>query len=935
MNKVLALCLLMWLWADSSHAVTRYVIPGAGATGCSNGSTNYNPATNTCGAGSDLVYTSHANVTAAMLSCDVAIYRAGSYDGQAFISNAQANAKSGTSACYTTFRGYHENAETAILTGVSATPTLMAFMTDGTEDTPVRYIEVSHFEFNFTATGNVGGCWYMRGINHHHRFTDNVCHDGATGILMKQSNTGVVGDHYIARNQFYRMGLLTNLDPPGKNVIYGMGNRTIAEDNLVHDVCNGFSIYASVSGTSQNNVVIRRNIFYNVGRRDLYAGMAGMQCQTAIAQPAQGSAPLIHNNIIYDSFTLSTDVAIRVYLSYSGTNARIYNNTIYNTTGKGISVETGTGGVVSNNIVYQTTGTPVSITGGTGSASNNLSTDPSFIAVGSDNYTLAAGSAAIGAGTEVGLPFNGAAPDIGAHETFGFSSGTIEGSTAEIVLGMNLHTPVQPTIAGWTLTCTPNPTACFAATITGATLKPGASATILITFTGGNPAAGQDWTVTYAPASGATTDLANIGGVGASSNQELSAITTQALTNNGSGVPAPPVNPHIHYKFDEGTGTNANDETVNNLDCTLTNSAGWGTGLTGSGLLLTPGTTQHCAIAYGNAVNPTVTSLTVSFWGKMSSEGFLFGPNNGTNQRFLIAVSSGTARLGIQGSNTGTASEFSVALGDWTHFCVTLDKDTPGAGTGTAILHVNGTAGSSAGAIKTYTSYVFASNWRLGNADINPSPGVQIDNFKTWTSVLSCSDEYLSSNPPASPWSGNLASVAFRFYSAKYDTASIAIPLALAGTSITVPEGGAVTIAVQTDGTVSDPTAIAEKLYYHCALCPSADAYLAVPNTATTDGVEFWGVLNESGLLTGDHGAPLSGALTYVAGATNLTADSVPVIDLAQDNSTVMRWIVRIVTGTAQGRVFCFTTREQTGAALNSSVEGCVTVGHATAYGGP
>lgn len=47
----------------------------------------------------------------------------------------------------------------------------------------------------------------------------------------------------------------------------------------------------------------------------------------------------------------------------------------------------------------------------------SIQQDPLYTDPGNDDYTLLPGSPAINAGTDVGLPYNGTAPDIGYWET--------------------------------------------------------------------------------------------------------------------------------------------------------------------------------------------------------------------------------------------------------------------------------------------------------------------------------------------------------------------------------------------------------------------------------------------------------------------------------------------------------------------------------------
>lgn len=912
-KPLLILCFMLFALPSVGHAIDRYV--DATTSGCSSPTdTDYNPATESCGSGSELVYTTINGALAVEGANDNVYVRAGTY---AEYLNNNITSGSGPGFTNTTNLIGYPGETVTVRRSYSSGSACLLFIGGSKSNIVVRNII---FDGVLCTTGGApvrvdssnGGTFpeYIK-------LTQLVIANSPTGsgVLAAMSHSEL--SYSASYNNGVKAPAPTSEGDKDHGIYLAAGTDNLITHTAFHDNTGyGIQIYPATVRTT-----ITHNYIYDNGANS----SKGCIVDT-------GDTEIIRYNTCVTSVGSGIEIA---FGTATRRNTAVEHNTIYcnGTCTNGVRFASGTGHVARNNIILgfstATSGTATYTTNRTSGTATDIWVDPA-----NGNFSLKAGSAAINAGTNIGLPFNGANPDQGSYETFGFSSGTITGNTAEGTLGMALHTPVAPTTAGWSLNCTPNPTACPTPTIIGVTLKHGASGTVLITYSGTACAAGQLWTVTYDPATGATTDTTSST---FTFQQELSAITTQSLTNacTGSGGPTPPATPHIHYLFNENTGTNANDESANNLDCTLTNGAAWGTGLTGSSLLLANGTTQHCAILYGSGINPITTSHTIAFWAKLSTEGLIVGANNGNNQRLLVGVSGGTARLGVQNSNSGTASEFGVTLGDWTHFCVTFDKDTPGGGTGTATLHINGVAGASAGSVKSYTSFTFASNWRIGNADINTSPGVDVENFKTWTSVVSCADEYASANPPSTPWTGNLASVAYRFYAAKYDAASAVIPLAVVNTDITVPAGAAFTVAVQTDGTVSDPTAIAQKLYYHCAACPSADADLAVPVTATTDGIEFWGTTNEQGLLSGDHGARLSGALTYVAGGTNLTADAIPVVDLAQNNSTVMRWVLRIAPGTPQGRVFCFTPREQTGVELNGSVEGCVTVGPPIAHGGP
>lgn len=51
------------------------------------------------------------------------------------------------------------------------------------------------------------------------------------------------------------------------------------------------------------------------------------------------------------------------------------------------------------------------------SGTGNITTDPDMVSPATGDFTLSPGSDAIDAGTDVGLPYNGTAPDMGAEES--------------------------------------------------------------------------------------------------------------------------------------------------------------------------------------------------------------------------------------------------------------------------------------------------------------------------------------------------------------------------------------------------------------------------------------------------------------------------------------------------------------------------------------
>lgn len=897
------------LITSPSWAATRYL--DNGSSGCGTSSATYTISTRACGSGSETVYSVPATALAATASGDILYIRGGTYTQQ--MNNAIASGIGPGHSNPTTISAY--NGEEVIF------------------DVP-----------SCIASG--GGGWYIAGNKSSIKIIGiiieaNSCTGGGSAMYIQDSGgftpSYITLDGVTVRNTVIASGLLaacnncdfritsTNNGDNNKDhcVYLGKGTNTRIHDSFCDSNKGwGIHVYSNVSSNVSSNI-IEGNTIRGVGA----AGAGGYGVVVV------GNGHIIRRNVVY-AFNTGSGGCIQVGITQSANNVKVYNNTCYDTVDalQGVVIAaTPTGTEVRNNILIGFN----SGVAGNATQSNNLTTGTAttiWVDPANDNLTLKAGSPAIGGGTNVGLPCNETC-DQGAYETFGFSSGTITANTAKVVLGMSLNTPVFPTMAGWSLACTPNPTACITPVMTGVSLDPGSSSTVVLTFSGGNCSAGQSFTVTYDQSTGATTDT-----TGFLVRQELSAITTQPLTNEctGSGGPSPPTNPHIYYVFDENAGTIANDGTANNLDCTLTDGMTWGTGKSSSGVVAANGSTQHCAIPYGNAVNPSTQSLTIAVWIKPdvgSTGGIYLGTTLGTDQRLYVGAQGQTWRIGVQASSfTSSASELAFVPGEWSRVCLVVDS-----GTDIATLSVNGVASTTDGGRKAFTSFSLGGDFKLGMIPENLSPGATYDNFTLWTSSVSCADDWAAESVSSKPWTGNLSATYMQFYAAKTTPGGSLIPLAATNANITVPAGAQFVVAIQTDGTVSDPTPIAEKLWYVCANCGVSGTSVFVPNTATIDGVELWGMSTEDGLLTGDHGALLGGSLSRINGSTNMTADSVPVFDLAQNNSIVMRWIVRIVAGTPQGRVFCFTAREQTGTVLDGEtpVGGiCMTVGPSVAYGG-
>jgi hypothetical protein len=711
------------------------------------------------------------------------------------------------------------------------------------------------------------------------------------------------------------------------------------------------TVYSPVAGTAGSSVIqcrvsclntrLDHNLMYANGD---HVGFIG-----------DGSTSLM-TNIQYDHNTIKAvtgSAGVCLYFHTGQTNSKFFHNVCdgFTTFIKQRSTA-GTGNVATNNICI--TGgactitdehTPDDITlvdnipNAVGSGGATVATS-NFNDRANGDYSLVAGAATlIDQGTVIsGQSYNdggaGNKPDLGAFERVGFSSALINEAFLDVTIGQNIaeNSPIRPTAAGWSAACTG--TNCGTPVVGQAQLLTGTSNVVRLSITGigggGVCAAGQTWTVSYNPATGATTDSIFIGNT---INQELSTITTQAVTN-GCGVapPSPPAGVEISYGLDENAGTTATDGIGGDQNGTLTNTPSWvAPGQKGASAVgFTSGSTQYIAVPYGSAVNPTTTGFTDCMWVKAdtaSNSRIFFGADNGTDQRFYLGFTGSTLSMGIQASPFATNVDFPIS-DVYVRACIRMD-----AATDTATLAMNGVVGTSAQSVKSYTSYTLASNMRLGLHVTTGgvySGGTTIDEYRHYNTALSNADilaDFNNAQPPPPPAAGTLTQVGFKFCDAKTNFLG-ALTCGALNTNITVPPGGAFAVVLQTDCTGANCASLAQQYRYSCTACPgSAGNYLVVPDTATADKISFFGDLNETGLLSGTVTCCLSGALTATDGGTQHTATAVPVFQLNQNASIVHRPMFRVEYGATPGWQYCIRAYDQSGNALDAySQTACVTV---------
>lgn len=488
---------------------------------------------------------------------------------------------------------------------------------------------------------------------------------------------------------------------------------------------------------------------------------------------------------------------------------------------------------------------------------------------------------------------------VGAFKTLASPVASMATNKMTVTFPLSTAGPVIiPSTTGLSVTCTANPTACPGSpTITAASRKSGTDAQVEIEIGGiaGNAcAAGQDWKISYNSSTGSWTDSAHIGPV-PGTHQKIFSITNLLAANDctGSGPPAEPGTPHIHYKMDEGTGTNLNDETANNLDGTLTGGGTWGTGKTGFGVVLTAQSGQYVAIPWGSGVNPSTQSFTVAFGvfldaSQVSLSRAYLGSALGSNQRFYVSTLGGTWRIGIQASNDATASELAVVAG-WNYIVVQMDSATD-----TATLCVNRVCSVTAGGQKTYTSYTLASNLELGRlgGQASGGGGTFDDPLVYLNATVSPDDLYDTFNESGpAPVAGTFDQSTVQAQGV-YLVNGVPSNLVAVGLPKKVIVGGAVAWVFQIHCTnVEDCNRTAFRLAYRKN---GAGSWRHVPDIETADGIYMWGPSSAALLNSGETTTRLTGSCAVTNGVTLLTSGQVPSVDLPQDGCVMLRWIVRV-----------------------------------------
>jgi parallel beta-helix repeat protein len=223
---------------------------------------------------------------------------------------------------------------------------------------------------------------------------------------------------------------------------------------------HGFGI--ALNGYAENtndNAIIRNNRIHDNTVNPIPGGVGGVTGGGMSLM--RGGNIQVYNNLVYNNgvggVAGSASNGILVYSYTSG--AKIYNNTVFGNTGIGISSQYyNSGPLVKNNIVFQNLAGNIYDDGGSQISSNNLTSDPLFVNAAAGDFRLTSSSAAIDAGTDVGIYTDidgsarpaGGAIDIGAYEAGGSAPAATPAPTA-------IPSPTAAPASTPIPTSTPNP----------------------------------------------------------------------------------------------------------------------------------------------------------------------------------------------------------------------------------------------------------------------------------------------------------------------------------------------------------------------------------------------------------------------------------------------------------------------------------------------
>lgn len=347
---------------------------------------------------------------------------------------------------------------------------------------------------------------------------------GATGAIVRNNKIHDIGrqicsDSVVGFSGIFTRGASSQLLTG--NEIYRVGRLFNGESGCSTTLnANDHAFYVETA----NNTTITRNISYDNARGYCLNVFRSGQPST-----------YVHTNLTFEHNTCDTPAgetrgpAGQIIYGQSHTGLKIRNNIfsrpetcVLQTFSVGTFTSTS---IVGNRTDVNDTNFHCSSppTGVTVDATNVANASLGLADRDGGQYTLAAGSASIDAGVNIGGAFNGSAPDAGAYETFTFASCEITAAnTIRVTFTNNVDAPLLPEFDALTFTARKNGAA---NTVSGQVDRVGDNI--------------FEMTTTNAYAGGNTGDISwSTGNITSSSGQPLlQTLTNQSCTNSVGAVP--------------------------------------------------------------------------------------------------------------------------------------------------------------------------------------------------------------------------------------------------------------------------------------------------------------------------------------------------------------------------------------------------------------
>jgi hypothetical protein len=244
---------------------------------------------------------------------------------------------------------------------------------------------------------------------HHIKFTDMEIKDGIEQCVQIGQQSHHV---WFTGGKIHDCAYNSKSVPPGYPMYIGGSDHLI--ENMEIYGSNSFCIHIyTASAPKPTRVTVRNNVLHD----------CALQKPSSAAIILSGDdSNAAYNNVLYRNYGHGIQ-------NSSGTNAKIYNNTVYGGSQTGIYIQpSATNADVRNNIAYGNATTQILNEGSGTILSNNMTGDPRFVNAAALDFSLQTSSPAIDAGTNLSLVTmdirrasrpQGSTHDIGAFEGSG------------------------------------------------------------------------------------------------------------------------------------------------------------------------------------------------------------------------------------------------------------------------------------------------------------------------------------------------------------------------------------------------------------------------------------------------------------------------------------------------------------------------------------